>query len=521
VLNSDDFFYKKKTLKATFYLAAKLAKMQLIIDNVSLKDEAVSLFQSYSNTSYKHFPFLSSNLKEIELEINKVRKVSNTLNSKLSLLRVDQKESILLQTLIIYSSKPYYISYLTYLTEKYNSSKLGSSVSKRLDFFSFCLFVIQMGVLSFAAYFLGKKLYLSLMKFWLTIFFSSFSLWIFVLEVGFVVVNEVYFEKLIIESCLTNIINLFMSKSKLILSRTRYLRDSNALIQHLNPACRVARMTPELPISRFLMMIANYDVTEVPQFEISLSTLPFHFVFAVFNYLPVIAAEIVCNFIVFCSLAVLGCGLFYFASFNYVILVYILSGSFAVALIFLFAKYFAGKYCSNTHKVFIDSPSRENKYKKYLANNSEEEKLDKETDGINESNKSERKKIFNIEPLDPSNGGFPIDDDEGSLTATSHVDQIQLDLKDETPRILADLRPRQKRRKRGQKSSDNHSLEEKNGPGKSLFSEETKLSEETSHAPSNLIEVFNNYENQRVREFNPMKNQCLHSPKKSSKKRRK
>jgi len=43
---------------------------------------------------------------------------------------------------------------------------------------------------------------------------------------------------------------------------TGLMRDADALVQHFNPACRVARMYPQLPISRLLMSINDFDIPE-------------------------------------------------------------------------------------------------------------------------------------------------------------------------------------------------------------------------------------------------------------------
>jgi hypothetical protein len=43
------------------------------------------------------------------------------------------------------------------------------------------------------------------------------------------------------------------------------MRDANALVQHFNPACRVARQFPHLPVSRFLIAVNDYDV---PHFSV-------------------------------------------------------------------------------------------------------------------------------------------------------------------------------------------------------------------------------------------------------------
>ncbi len=58
-----------------------------------------------------------------------------------------------------------------------------------------------------------------------------------------------------------NIFNWLKLRGRIVLMRTRGLmRDSNALIQHFNPACRASRMFPSLPISRFLMTLSDFDI---------------------------------------------------------------------------------------------------------------------------------------------------------------------------------------------------------------------------------------------------------------------
>ena len=53
------------------------------------------------------------------------------------------------------------------------------------------------------------------------------------------------------------------SRWKLVMLRsTGLMRDADSLIQHLNPACRVARRFPGLPISRLLMSLNDEDFSE-------------------------------------------------------------------------------------------------------------------------------------------------------------------------------------------------------------------------------------------------------------------
>jgi len=55
--------------------------------------------------------------------------------------------------------------------------------------------------------------------------------------------------------------NILFRRTKLVLLRSSgLLRDSSCLLQHLNPACRVARELPELHVSRLLISLGDGDV---------------------------------------------------------------------------------------------------------------------------------------------------------------------------------------------------------------------------------------------------------------------
>ena len=58
-------------------------------------------------------------------------------------------------------------------------------------------------------------------------------------------------------------------KARLILGRTfGLMRDSNAMVQHFNPACRAARMYPALPIARLLMSVNDRDIPLSPTYDL-------------------------------------------------------------------------------------------------------------------------------------------------------------------------------------------------------------------------------------------------------------
>jgi len=65
----------------------------------------------------------------------------------------------------------------------------------------------------------------------------------------------------LIASEIRDVVFNFRDRCKVVLFRTHgVMRDSNALVQHFNPACRAARMFPHLPVSRVLMTVGDYDI---------------------------------------------------------------------------------------------------------------------------------------------------------------------------------------------------------------------------------------------------------------------
>ena len=82
------------------------------------------------------------------------------------------------------------------------------------------------------------------------VFFQPLRIW----------VREVFIASIVVAD-LQCLILALAGRSKLILMRTHGLmRESSAMVQHFNPACRVARMYPGLPVSRLLMSINDHDI---------------------------------------------------------------------------------------------------------------------------------------------------------------------------------------------------------------------------------------------------------------------
>jgi hypothetical protein len=96
---------------------------------------------------------------------------------------------------------------------------------------------------------------------------SLFQYHIFI-ESILIVIKDVFITQHIVIGQFSELIDLMTRRTKLILMRSSGLmRDAHALVQHLNPACRVARLHPSLPVSRLLLSMSDLDVGsfDIPQ----------------------------------------------------------------------------------------------------------------------------------------------------------------------------------------------------------------------------------------------------------------
>ena len=84
---------------------------------------------------------------------------------------------------------------------------------------------------------------------------------LFILQIVKVVWHNLLVVSIIVGEEARELCERFSNGSKTILRRLNGLmRDANCLLQHFNPACRVARSLPHLPVSRLLLSIGDQDL---------------------------------------------------------------------------------------------------------------------------------------------------------------------------------------------------------------------------------------------------------------------
>ena len=169
---------------------------------------------------------------------------------------------------------------------------------KRTDFVRyqeyFCLLFLPMymALLIYYIYVFNLSIGSKATDIWLIVTFLAFAQDVFVLYPTKIWVNWIVINNAVSES-VRDICERLIARSRLILMRTSgVMRNANALVQHFNPACRLARMYPQYPISRLLLSINDHDLPPLRRKSIYAAPY-FYFTFGLLliAYLPELLQE--------------------------------------------------------------------------------------------------------------------------------------------------------------------------------------------------------------------------------------
>jgi len=270
VIPRRDEFRVARNSKATILRAAKLEKMQQSMDYVSSLEEAKRLHSIRRECGGRCVPMLnydgsryimkSRNASEESLckDIDNARHRAVILRTEVDLLNSDEsKELMLMRHFLVdaFRSPHRHVAYKQFL----HPYPVPSSES--ISWVLLTVIPMYFGVMLFFLVKFNSILGTRSMPLW---FLSTFIA--VVQDILFVKPMKIWLNSVVINGAVSadirDVVEKLSSRSRLIVIRTfGVMRDADALVQHFNPACRVARMYPQLPISRLLMSINDFDVT--------------------------------------------------------------------------------------------------------------------------------------------------------------------------------------------------------------------------------------------------------------------
>jgi len=192
----------------------------------------------------------------------------------------------------------------------------------------------------------------------------------FLIEPTTIIVRDAIVTQYFIGRLVFQYINKIAARTKLILMRSSGLmRDAHALVQHLNPACRVARLHPSLPISRLLLSMSDTDVGsfDIPQ-PWTIKSIIAKICFFPFSYVPYKIGEMIMLVMILIAWNGIILGFYFLGQSSYIIAFAIACGFIVMSMmimILLLVRYF-----KKSHIAVYDYDMKLNQNVPFLLRNS-------------------------------------------------------------------------------------------------------------------------------------------------------
>jgi hypothetical protein len=205
---------------------------------------------------------------------------------------------------------------------------------------------------------------------WSIILAVSLIQYHFLIEPTIIIARDVIVTQYFIGTLVFQYINKIAVRTKLILMRSSGLmRDAHALVQHLNPACRVARLHPSLPVSRLLLSMSDADVGS---FDISqpwtIKIIIAKMCFFPFSYVPYKIGEMIILIMILIAWNGIILGFYFLGKSSYIISLAIACGIIVMSMIIII--FSLVRYFKKSHIAVYDYDMKLNQNVPFLLRNS-------------------------------------------------------------------------------------------------------------------------------------------------------
>jgi hypothetical protein len=326
----------------------------------------------------------------------------------------------------------------------------------------------------------------------ITLLFSLIQYYCFI-EVMIIIIKYVIITQYLVGGLFFEITNMLAMRTKLILMRSSGLmRNAHSLVQHFNPACRVARLYPTLPLSRLLISINDVDIRNLSTFE-SLSSSAFSssswnmkriiatICFLPFAYMPYKIGEIFMLILILALWNGITLSFYYLWVCYHIIFIIILSLLLLLIVIILIYKYIHQyiKYRSEEYqiddeikKVFFDSKQltfkpltkkfkialKGNNFKKVYIDKNDDDYISSLPNDINDNIKNNSSGNRNMAHIKMIYGGMNnssiIIIDDSKIDDINHVDESSSGI--DSSSLYNETADRKKQRNRKRKNNNKH-----------------------------------------------------------------
>ena len=284
-LNCDEELRSYETTKSKIFLTSRLTKMTSAMDQVSPEEEAECLLADKTTPWYSKEeadkinygyvghragdPLLAAKVvhggnKDLIVKgILAARQREGDIKAVMDSLESTQERQIYLAQIFLVESLP---GYRRSIVHSFFFAEFDRVLNRKSPLF---ILLCAFGVIS---YLLALPIYVlsyggsigSLATYtWLAIF-----LFVFFEDVFIFIPLNIWLKYVVISSAGSRMIrsyhDLLKRRAEVVLRRyVGLMSHANALIHHFNPACRAARTFPELPVSRLLMSLNDFDLPAV------------------------------------------------------------------------------------------------------------------------------------------------------------------------------------------------------------------------------------------------------------------
>ena len=247
-----------QSLKNTVLRASRVTKMLETMDLVSVEEETDSLHSSNANFNVAGKCLSRENLVD---QIVSARKETMDIREQMNCLKEEREmDTYLLKRFLAGSIS----GIQNTVAKKILLQKIEShDEANKLVLYRKLMSTMVMIYFLLIVWYIMRYGYLeeyALTYYWIIIFAQCVAMEMLLYEPVMIFLNSIAYASLC-GNCLHQLHNILRNRSVFIMKRhSGLMRFSNAVLQHLNPACRAARLFPYLTSSRLLISLSDHDL---------------------------------------------------------------------------------------------------------------------------------------------------------------------------------------------------------------------------------------------------------------------
>jgi len=228
--------------------------------NLITSKEARDVWATANTVRHSRYGFVASSKKMVLKRVLGARADAEVMKNEIEKMEKDEdKEAFIMKNFVVNN----FYGYQKVIASKYFLGNHESDEGKERRFFFRVLYALMVPAITILMLIAISTLYTSVgtraSAIWLMVTFLALIQDIFILQPIKIFVKYVVITSQV-SADVRQLLDAMSARYISIIHRSSgNMNDANSLIQHFNPSCRLARMFPGLPVSRFLIALNDYD----------------------------------------------------------------------------------------------------------------------------------------------------------------------------------------------------------------------------------------------------------------------